>query len=99
MTKKEKNKASREYQNGDKKKAKSYNSLSANTSQPQTQGSIKNKRHRSFQGDYPAIRVNAIKVAKKDKNKDKTQDLSHMKYYICKQKGHYANKCLKIIKN
>ena len=41
-------------------------------------------------GDYLAIRVNAIEVAKKDK--DKTKDLSYFKCYTCKQKGHYVNK-------
>ncbi len=34
--------------------------------------------------------VNATKVVKKDK--DKAKDLSHIKYYTCKQKDYYANK-------
>ena len=41
--------------------------------------------------------INAIKVAKIDKNKAK--DLSHIECYTRKQKGHYANKCLEKPKN
>ncbi len=79
--------------NKDKKKTKSHNPFSAN--QPQTQAF--KKRQESWWGDYLATRVNATEVAKKDKDKDK--DLSHVKYYTCKQKSHYANKCLKKLKN
>ena len=39
-----------------------------------------------------ATGVNAIEIAKKNKNKDKTKDLNHIKYYIYKQKSHYVNK-------
>ena len=48
--KKEKDKASQEHQDEDKdkNKAKLYNLLSANTSQPQTQTSKKNKYHRNW---------------------------------------------------
>ncbi len=41
--------------------------------------------------------ANVSKVAKKDK--DKAKDLSHVKYYTCKQKGYYANKYLEKLKN
>lgn len=33
------------------------------------------------------------------KNKDKANNLSYIKYYTCKQKGHYANNCLEKPKN
>ena len=78
----------------DEEKAKSHPSFSVN--QPQTQASKKNKRHRSRQG-HLATRINVIKVVKKDK--DKTKDLSHIKCYTCKQKGHYVNKYPKKLKN
>ncbi len=71
----------------DKDKAKSHNS-SASANQPQTQAPKKDKR--GHQGGHPATRVNAIEVAKKDKA---PKDLSHIKYYTCHQKGHYATKC------
>ncbi len=77
-----------------KNNTKSYNSFFAN--QPQTQASKKDKR-RSYQGDYPVTGVNVTKVAKKDN--DKAKNLSHIKCYICKQKGHYANKCPEKSKN
>ena len=48
-------------------------------------------------GDYLAIGVNAIKITKKDKNKNK--DLCHVKCYIYKQKGHYVNMYPKKPKN
>ena len=42
----------------------------------------------------PATSVNATDVRKdKDKDKDK-KDLSNIECYTCKQKDHYANKCL-----
>ncbi len=92
--KKDKDNANWEYWNEiPKDKAKSHNSFFAN--QPQTQASKKDKRGR--RGDHSATGVNAIKVAKKDKYKAK--DLSHIKCYICKQKGHYTNKCPKKSKN
>ncbi len=69
-----------------------HNSSSAN--QLQIQASKKDKRHWE---DHPATGVNATEVAKKDK--DKAKDLSHIKYYTCKQKGHYANKCPEKVKN
>lgn len=43
--------------------------------------------------DHPITMVNATKIAKKDK--DKAKNRSHIKYYICKQKDYYANKCPK----
>ncbi len=77
----------------DRIKTKSHNPSPAN-SQPQTQASKKDKRHQKNRwGGYPAIGVNIIKVAKKDK--DKTKDLSYIKCYTYKQKGYYANKCSK----
>ncbi len=76
-----------------KDKAKSHNS--SFTHQPQTQASKKDKR--GYRGGYPATEVNATEVAKKDK--DKAKDLSHIKCYTCKQKGHYTNKCLEKSKN
>ncbi len=33
------------------------------------------------------------------KDKDKVKDLSHIKYYIYKQKGHYTNICPEKVKN
>lgn len=41
--------------------------------------------------------VDTIKIAKKDKNKAK--DLSHIKCYICKKKGHYTKKYLEKPRN
>ncbi len=79
--------------NKDKDKAKSHNS-SSSANQPQTQAPKKDKRCR---GGHPATKVNVTEVAKKDKNKAK--DLSHVECYICKQKGHYANKCPEKAKN
>lgn len=46
---------------------------------------------------YPASRINTIKVGKKEK--DKVKNLNYIKCYICKQKDHYVNKCLKKSKN
>ena len=66
----------------DKKKAKSHPLSSAN--QPQTQVLKKDKRHKSWRG-HLATGVNAIEVAKK--NKDKIKDLSHIKCYTCKQRS------------
>ncbi len=88
--KKNKDKAIHEYWDGDKDKAKSYN-LSLTNSQSQTQAFKKNKYHGNRQRDHLATRVHTTKVAKKDKNKAK--DLSHIKCYTYKLKGHYANKC------
>ncbi len=76
-----------EISNKDKDKAKPHNSSSAN--QPQIQAPKKDKYGR--ERGHAATRVNATKVAKKDK--DKVKDLSHVKCYTCKQKSHYANKC------
>ncbi len=75
----------------DKDKAKSHSSsISAN--QPQTQAPKKDKRDRrgGHRGGHLATGVNATEVAKKDKA---PKDLSHIKYYTCHQKGHYATKC------
>ncbi len=52
---------------------------------------------RSWQGGHLAIRINATKVTKKDKNK--TKDFSHVKCYTYKQKNHYINKYHKNSKN
>ena len=82
--------------NRDKEKVQSYNP-SSSANKPQTQASNFKKRQEKGQGGHPATRVNATKIAKK--NKDKTKDLSHIKCYTCKQKGHYANKCPKKPKN
>ncbi len=78
----------------DKDKAKSHSSSSTN--QPQTQTSKKDKR--SCRGGHSATRINATKVAKKDKDKA-SKDLSHVICYTCKQKDHYAKKCPKKTKN
>ncbi len=67
-----------EASNKNKDKAKSHNSSSTN--QPQTQVAKKDKLGRW--GDYLATKINAIKVAKKDK--DKTKDLSHVMCYTYK---------------
>lgn len=69
----------------DREKAKSC--TPSITNQPQDS----KKRHRGYQGNCSATEVNTTKVVKKEKFKAK--DLSHVKYYICKQKSHYANKC------
>ena len=50
------------------------------------------KRHGGQRGNILAIKLNATEVVKK--KKDKAKDLSHIKCYTCKQKSHYANKCL-----
>ena len=96
-TKKNKNNASRGHCNktftNDKDKAKSHNSSIVN--QPQTQASKKDKR--GCWESYLATEVNITKIAKKNKEKDK--DLSYVKCYTCKQKDHYANKCLEKSKN
>ncbi len=74
----------------DKNKAKSHSS-STSANQPQTQAPKKNKRGCwGSHGGHPATGVNAIEVAKKNKA---PKDLSHIKYYTCHQKGHYATKC------
>ncbi len=76
--KKDKDNANREHLDEVSKykdKTKSYNSFSTN--EPHTQTS--KKCHGSQQGGYPAIEVNATKVAKKVKVKD----LSHIECYIC----------------
>ena len=97
LVKKNKDNTSWEYCNEafnkDKNKAKSHNSSFAN--QFQIQASKKDKR--GCWGGHLAIEVNITKVVKK--NKDKAKDLSHVKCYTCKQKGHYINKCLKKLKN
>ncbi len=80
--------------NKDKDKAKSQNSSSA--SQPQTQAPKKDNLGRWK--SHLATGVNTTKVAKKDKDKV-SKDLSYVKCYTCKQKDHYANKCLKKAKN
>ncbi len=81
--------------NRNKKKAKFYNPLSAN--QPQTQAS--KKCQKSWQKSHLATRINATEVAMKYKDKEKVKNLSHIKYYICKQKSHYTNKCPEKSKN
>ena len=76
--------------NRDKEKIKSHNFFYF-ANQPQTQASNYKNRQESWWEGYPATGVNTTKIVKKDK--DKVKDLSHVKCYICKQKGHYANKC------
>ncbi len=63
-----------------KNKTKSHNSSSIN--QPQIQASKKDRHQKNQQGDYPATRVNTSEIAKKDR--DKTKDLNHIKYYTSK---------------
>ncbi len=97
LAKKDKKNTYREYRNEaskDKGKAKSHNSTSVN--QLQTQDPKKNKCGDRW-GGHLATGVNTTKVAKKDK--DKAKDLSHVQYYTCKQKGHYAIKYLEKSKN
>ena len=84
--KKDKEDANQEHRNEaskDKDKAKSHTPVS--------------KKRQGQQGGPPATGVNATEVAKKDKNKAK--DLSHVKCYTCKQKGHYVSKYPKKSKN
>ena len=86
-----------ETSNKDKKKTKSYNPLFS-TNQPQILAYNSKKCQRKGQrGVYLATKVNVTKVSKK--NKDKAKDLSHVKYYICKQKDYYTNKCFDKQKN
>ncbi len=74
----------------DKNKAKSHSS-STSANQPQTQAPKKDMCGRwGGHGGHPAPGVNATEVAKKDKA---AKNLSHIKYYTCHQKGHYATKC------
>ena len=75
--------------NRNKKKTKSHN-LSSSTNQTQTQA-FNSKNYQREKQRGPATAVNAIKIAKKDKNK--TKDLSHIKCYTYKQKDYYSNKC------
>ncbi len=95
------NKDKSSWDHRDEDKTRSHNLFLANASQPQTptqtQASKKDEYHQESWQSYPAIRVNIIKVAKK--NKDKTKNLSYIKYYTYKQKDHYANKCPKKPKN
>ena len=97
LVKKDKEDANRENykdaSNKDKEKAKFYNPFFTN--QPQAQAS--KKREKNQWGSPPAPGINATEVAKKDK--DKAKDLSHVECYTCKQKGHYANRCPKKLKN
>ncbi len=81
----------------DKDKAKSQTSSSAN--QPQTQA-LKKDKYGCWggHGGSPAIRVNIIKVAKKDKDKT-LKNLSHVECYTYHQKGHNASKYTEKSKN
>ncbi len=73
----------------DKNKTKSHSSSTfANQSQPQALKKEKRGCWRGHRG-HPATEVNATKVAKKNKT---PKNLSHIKYYICYQKDHSANK-------
>ncbi len=49
-----------------------------------TQTSKKGKHHRNCQENYLATKVNATEIGKKDKNNDKTKELSYIKFYIYK---------------
>ncbi len=76
-------------------KYKTKSQISSSANQPQNQTLKKDKRgcqggYRGH-GGYLATEVNATEVAKKDKDKA-PKDLSHIKYYTCHEKGHYANK-------
>ena len=97
LAKNKEDEVSQEHQNRDKNKTKSYNPIFANTNQPQTQASKKDKRHRSCQGGHPVTRINATKVVKK--NKDKIKDLNYIKCYIYKQKSYNISKYSKKSKN
>ena len=83
MSKKDKEDNQWEYRNEaskDKEKAKSH--TPSITNQSQTQDS--KKHYKGQQGNRLATGVNAIKVVKK--KMDKAQNLSHVKFYTCKQK-------------
>ena len=55
------------------------------------------KHQRSWQRGFLAIGVNAIKIAKNDK--DNAKNLSHVKCYTSKQKDNYVSKYPKKPKN
>ncbi len=82
LVKKDKDKVTQEY--WDKNKTKLYNSSRANTSQSQTQVFKNDKYHENRQRVYLAIRINATEVFKKDKDKNKTKNLSYIEYYTYK---------------
>lgn len=46
-----------------------------------------------------AISVNTTEVVKKNKNKDKAKNFSHIKCYTYKQKSYYTNKYFEKLKN
>lgn len=78
--------------------AKSHD-LPADTSQTQTQASKNEKRFRGRCGHF-ATSVNATKILKKHKDKDKIKkNLSYSKCHTFKKKRYYANKYLKKPKN
>lgn len=92
-----KDKDADDWKNWDGDKAKLYNPFCINTDQLQTQVSKKDKCHESRQRNHLTTEVNATKITNEDK--DKAEDLSYIKCYICIQKDHYTNKCPKKSKN
>lgn len=100
LIKKDENKYNCKHWDKDKTKS-TYNLSLTNTNQSQAQASKNENKHHygNYWGDYPVTEVNTIKVAKKDKNKDKAKHLNHIEYYTYKQKSYYTNKCFEKPKN
>ncbi len=94
--KKDKDNNNWEHRNEDKNKDKTTSQNHSTNNQAQIQAFKKDKCHWNRQS-HPPTEVNTTEMTKKDK--DKAKNLSHIKCYTCKQKGHYANKCLKKSKN
>ena len=80
MSKKDKENSEWEYRDKAKDREKAKSHILSTTNQPQIQDS--KKRHGGQRGNRPV----------KNK-KNKAKDLSYIKCYTFKQKGHYANKC------
>ncbi len=86
--KKDKKDTYREPHNKGSNKDKDKSNFSASINQAQIQTPKKDKR--GCRGGHLATGVNATKVAKKEKA---PKDLSHIEWYTCHQKGHYATQC------
>lgn len=95
LVKKDKNDIDWEHQDEVPKKNKDktkFDNVSFTNNQPQIQAFEKEQCHGNRWG-HSVTEVNTTEVAKNEK--DKVKNLSHIKWYTYKQKGHYTNKCLK----